>query len=228
MDKTKEQWRQEGGGESDLLGAGKIAEAVRRIEAYRQCRQLFVAPAPALAQIRINALLDGKELIVPGPSLKEGFYLLRPFQVPFTKLGLAVSLKGLPLHGQLLGHQEVSQLAIELLVTDALAVDARGNCLGDGNGFFDLACAILNQCGALVEAPLILAAGVILEPESLPVDSWDVRVHALIGPQGGKFFSPGICLPDIDWQQLSRQRIKKMTPLWKEWERAGSPEVGGA
>jgi len=226
MDRTKEQWRQEFGDEPDLLGAGKIAEALRRLEAYRQCRQLFVSPAPALAQIRINALLDGKELIVPGPGLKEGFYLLRPFQVPFTKLSLAVSLKGLPLHGQLLRHQELGQYAIELLVTEALAIDARGNRLGDGNGFFDLACAILNQCGALVEAPLMLAAGGVRELEALPVDPWDVRLHALLGPQGAKFFAPGTGLPGIDWRQLSMQRIKKMTPLWKEWERAGSPAVG--
>ncbi len=225
MDKTKEQWRQEYQDEAPVDGAGKVAEAVRRLEGYRQCRHIFVSPAPALAQIRINALLDGKELIVPGPGLKEGFYVLRPLQVPFAKLSLAVSLKGLPMHGTLLRHQELAQFAIEVLITEALAVDTHGNRLGDGSGFFDLACAVLNQCRAVVEAPLILAAGVVPQPETLPVDPWDVRMHALIGPQGGRFFMPGTLLPAIDWQQLSRQRIKKMTPLWKEWEKAGSPEV---
>ena len=219
MVKTKEEWRQEYHDTAPLAGQGKIAEAIRRLDAYRQCRQIFVSPAPDLAQIRINALLDGKELIVPGPGLKEGFYRLRPYVVPFTKLALAVSLKGLPIHGQLVMHQDLPRLAISLLITEALAVDSQGHRLGDGSGFFDLACALLKRCGALAETPTIWAVGVAPQPEDLPFDPWDVTMHGLIGAQGGIFFSPAGEPPDIDWQSLPKQRIKKMTPLWKEWEK---------
>ena len=100
MVKSKEEWRQEFMNREPIAGQGKIAEAIRRQDAYRQCRQIFVSPSPDLAQIRINALLDGKELVVSGPGLKEGFYQLRPYVVPFPKLAFAVSLKGLPVHGQ--------------------------------------------------------------------------------------------------------------------------------
>ena len=219
--KSKEQWREELQGEAPPVGGGKLAEAVRRIEAYRRCRQIFISPAPALAQLRINALLDGKELIVPGPGLKEGFYRLRPFSVPFPKLSLAVSLKGVPMHGELLQHQDLASLAIEVLITEALAVDAQGGRLGDGTGFFDLACAILNRCGALAEAPAIWAAAVPHRPQELPVDPWDVGMHTLIGLQGVVSFPQRASLPALDWQHLSSQRIKKVTPLWKEWVREG-------
>ena len=219
MDKTKEEWRHEYHDTAPLAGQGKIAEAIRRLDVYRQCRQIFVSPAPDLAQIRINSLLDGKELIVPSPGLKEGFYLLRPYVIPFPKLSLAVSLKGLPIHGQLLRHQELSRLAISLLITEALAVDCLGHRLGDGSGFFDLACAILKKCGALADKPTVWAVGGATQPKKLPVDTWDVTMHGLMGEQGGVVFQPGGELPDIDWHLLPKQRIKKMTPFWKEWEK---------
>ena len=219
MAKTKEEWRQEYEDKTTLTGQGKIAEVIRRLDVYRQCQQIFVSPAPALAQIRINALLDGKELIVPGPGLKEGFYRLRPYVVPFPKLSLAVSLKGLPVHGKLVRHQDLSKLALSLLITDALAVDCQGHRLGDGSGFFDLACAILKGCGALTADPTVWAIGKAPQPEALPIDLWDVTMHAIIGAQGGIFFAVKGPLPDIDWQLLHQQRIKKMTPLWKEWKK---------
>lgn len=219
MAKTKDEWRLELHGEAATGDGGKMAEAVRRHPAYRQSRQIFISPAPGLAQMRINALLDGKELIMPGPGLKEGFYLLQPFLIPFPKLALAVTLKGLPTHGRLVYHQDLARLSIELLITDALAVDGHGHRLGDGSGFFDLACAILNQCRALAATPTIWAIASAKPSEQLPVDPWDVRMHGLIGPQGGTFFAHQDPLPEIDWRQLPVQRIKKMTPLWKEWER---------
>jgi len=215
--KTKEEWRQLCQAAAQLTDLGKIAETIRHLPPYRACQQILVSPAPALSQVRINALLDGKELVIPGPGLKEGFYHLRPYAVPFTKLAFAVSLKGLTHHGQLLTHRELADLSIGLLVTEALAVDRRGLCLGDGNGFFDLSCATLNQAGALSASPIIWAVSPPPLSEDLPNDPWDVPVDGVIGPLGGTFFPPRETLPKLLWQHLAEQRIKKMTPLWKEW-----------
>ena len=215
--KTKEEWRKTFQAAEPLTDLGKIAEAIRRLPPYRACQQILVSPNPALSQVRINALIDGKELIVPGPGLKEGFYLLRPYAVPFPKLSFAVSLKGLTIHGQLLPHQELADLSIGLLLTEALAIDPRGLCLGDGNGFFDLSCATLNQAGALTDSPTIWAVAPPPLSEELPNDPWDVQVDGLIGPGGATFFPPREALPGLLWQHLAEQRIKKMTPLWKEW-----------
>ena len=226
MRKSKDEWRAEWSGSLPNCASGKLAEAVRRLDAYHQCHQLFVAPAPVLAQIRVNALLDGKELIVPGPGLRDGFYLLRPFRIAFPDLSFAVSLRGIPSHGQLLAQHELAQLFVEVLITEALAVDSLGNRLGDGLGFFDLTCALLHQLGALSASPTILAAGVPYRAEQLPVDPWDVRMSGLVTAQGAEFFPPMEHLPKIDWQQLPRQRIKKISPLWKEWLKTQSVDEG--
>lgn len=218
MIKTKEEWRLELRDAPSAAG-GKLAEVVRRSDCYRQCRRIFISPDPGLAQLRINALLDGKELLVPGPGLKEGFYLFHPFRIAFGQLSHALSLKGIPAHGQLLRHRELAELSIGLLITEALAVDSQGNRLGDGSGFFDLACALLHQAGALAQTPAIWATGVACQPQQLPAEPWDVRMTGLVGVQGVLSFPPLESLPNIVWPQLSRQRIKKLTPLWKEWGR---------
>lgn len=218
IEKTKDQWRQEYHGTSPVAD-GKIAQALRRLDEYHHSKQVFVEPTPALAQVRINALLDGKDLIVPGPGLRDGFYCLKPFVVPFPKLSFAVSLKGMPVYGQLLRHHDLPHLDIGVMVAGALAVDESGVRLGDGSGFFDLSCAILNYCHGLNEATILLAAAVPHRPKLLPADSWDVRVDGVLGPQGLELFQKKEKLPAIDWQQLPMQRIKKITPLWEEWKR---------
>lgn len=225
MEMSKEEWRQAYHGDFPKAD-GRTAEALRRLDAYRRSRHVFIEPSPALAQMRINALLDGKELIVPGPGLREGFYCLKPFSVPFPKLSLAVSLKGVPVYGQLLPHQALARLEIGVMVAEALAVDGRGFRLGDGSGFFDLACAILSHCGALAEGALAVAAAVAHRPEWLPADSWDVRMDGVLGPQGLDLFSHEEEHLAIDWGQLTMQRIKKITPLWQEWKRLHPAGVG--
>ncbi|MDA8160207.1 MAG: hypothetical protein M0T76_05745 [Desulfobacteraceae bacterium] len=198
---------------------GRRAEALRRLAVYRQSRRLFVSPAAELTQIRINALLDGKELIMPGPGLKEGFYLVRPFSVPFPRLKLAVSLKGVALCGRLLRHEELPGLGIDLLLTEALAVDEQGGRLGDGSGFFDLAAAILNQSGALSPEAQVWAAGTRHRPPALPRDPWDVPMHGLIEAEEVLVFPTAGVMPGIYWQYLPAARIRRLTPLWREWRR---------
>lgn len=220
---SKEEWRAAlaAAGVTDL---GQMAERVRRLPAYRRCQRVFVSPALELAQVRINALLDGKELIMPGPGLKDGFYRLPPYRLPFAKLALAVSLKGLPQHGQLLPHEALAGLEVGMLFTEALAVDSQGQRLGDGSGFFDLGCALLHQCGALVSGVEVWAAAVRGRVEALPVDPWDVPMHGLVSAREEVIFPAPALLPLIDWRQLNEQRIRKIGPLWKEWRRGPGRE----
>jgi len=219
----KEEWRQTlallpGGQGPPEESWGRLAQRLRAMEEYRRAKRVFVGPAAILAQIRINVLLDGKELVMPAPGLKEGFYLCRPYVIPFTDLGYATTYKGLPKFGRLLDNRALAKLPVDLLVTDAKAVDRQGGRLGDGQGFFDLTCAILAELGVLDpgRATIMAVAGDQQLVDELPTDPWDVRLHGLITPASEYRFSRDEGgRPTLLWQYLPLDRVRRFNPLWR-------------
>lgn len=200
-----------------LQHQGRLAETLRQLPIYQQATRLFLSPSQSLSQLRINALLDGKEIILPGPGLKEGFYLLTPFSIPLRELSFAVSLKGIASYGTLQQLSHLGAHPIELLLTEALAVDTSGGRLGDGSGFFDLSCAILAHLGGLAENVAALA---LLENDGwaeapLPLDPWDVTMQGIISPMGFQPLQNDFRAGEIIWDALPARWIRKMTPLWK-------------
>ena len=207
-----------------LLGApegkasGKSAELVRRLEKYRDAKRVFVGPTARLQQIRINALTDGKELLVPASGLKEGFYLLAPYEIPFKHLGHAVGYKGLDQYGRRVAVEELCQGPVGLLVTDCLAVDPAGYFVGEGKGFFDLAVAILAELHGLT--PEAEAYGLGEQEQLLDQEieraAWDIRLNGFITPEGIALNNPGGHADRrVLWDMLPPKRIRKITPLWK-------------
>lgn len=197
---------------------GKCAEKVRRLPGYRQVRQMFVSPEPALEQIRINCLVDGKKLIMSSPGLKQGFFLLTPFTIPFRDLGYAVSMKGFAKYGKKLDMSAVKELAVELFVTTCLTVDKGGGQLGDGNGFFDLAYNLFSVQGGVAENAAVCA--VVGEEQIntgfLPLAPWDVKADFIVTR---KEIIPTSAEKDVSrdifWEILPEKRIRKITPLWQ-------------
>lgn len=183
---------------------------------------MFVSPEPALDQVRINCLVDRKELIMPSPGLKQGFLRVTPSSVPFRDLGYAVSLKGLAKYGKKLDMAAVNELNIELFVSTCIAVDKSGNQLGDGNGFFDLSYSLLAvQGGVRSDATVCIVVGEEQITETaLPIAPWDVKADfvvtskEIIIPASAEKKSPG----QIYWELLPEKRIRKITPLWQLYQ----------
>ncbi|MEW6220761.1 MAG: 5-formyltetrahydrofolate cyclo-ligase [Thermodesulfobacteriota bacterium] len=197
---------------------GRLAQGLRRLPWYREAQRLLVCPVPGLAQIRINALVDGKELLVAGAGLKEGFYRLRRQGIPFPELAAAVSAAGLARYGQRLDVRDLPGQAVDLLVTDALAVGPDGSRLGDGQGHFDLAYAILRQAGAVDASTPVVAVGSPdqLVAEALPQDPWDVAVDGWLSPPGLVALSHGRPQPaGVLWDFLPARAIRRKRPLWQ-------------
>ena len=198
--------------------SGKSAEIVRRLDKYREAKRIFVGPTARLQQVRINALTDGKELLVPTPGLKEGFALLAPFEIPFKSLSYAVGYKGLAQYGRRVAVEELCQVPVALLITDCLAVDPAGYFVGEGKGFFDLAAAILAEFRGL--APRAAAYGLGEREQLLDQEieraAWDIRLNGFITPEGVALEnSESQAERRVLWEMLPPKRIRKITPLWK-------------
>ncbi len=210
--------------------AGKIAEMLRRHEKYRKAERIFAGPAAVLAQIRCNALVDGKELVMPGPGLREGFYVCKPYTIPFSELSYAVSMKGAAQYGRRLTNAELAGMPVDILLTDALAVDKSGGVLHDGHGFFDLTCAIFAHLGAVSAQTSLIA---VIEAEQLhdavlPQDAWDVKVDAILTAAGLiEVQREHFAIPAISWDNLTLDRIRRISPLWKIYSAAGMDERRG-
>lgn len=199
-----------------VSAAGRMAEALRRDPAYRAAAALYVEPHPCLRQVRINTLVDGKNLLVPTAGLKEGFVLLRPHRIPFPRLVHAVSLKGQADYGERLDVARLAGLGIGLAVAAGGMLSPSGLWLGDGKGFLDLVCAILAECGGLAPGFRIVAAPAACLLADFTPASWDVRVNAELGPDGLRpVNAAGPERKRIEWQAVAPRRTRKITPLWQ-------------
>lgn len=213
-----------------LQGAGKAAEILRRVPQYREARQLFCDPAPILSQIRVNSLLDGKKLIMPSPGLRDGYYVLEPYEIPFRDLRYATTFKGIAKYGRRLSWEEEGALAIDLLVTAAQAVSASGVWLGDGLGFFDLSVAVFAGRGVLSAktAICVVAGPGALIDDEIAAEPWDVKADLILTETGLlEVADKRSGWPPVLWDRLPKRRIRKITPLWKLYqeERKEHPET---
>jgi 5-formyltetrahydrofolate cyclo-ligase len=196
---------------------GKAAQKLRSLQIYRDAATLFATPDRSLHQTRINCLVDGKNLIMPAPSIREGFYLLPARSIAFKNLPFAVTFKGLLKHGQLLKTPDINKLSVALLLTGSVAVDREGGRIGDGNGFFDLCCALFQEFGGLHRdwSALTIVAEEQVSTETLPQNPWDIKMRAAITQSSVHIFGQSPQNPQIFWDILSRDRIKRIDPLWK-------------
>jgi 5-formyltetrahydrofolate cyclo-ligase len=202
---------------------GKTAEKLRSLQTYREAVTVFATPHDSLHQARINCLADGKDLLMPGPSIREGFFLLQARSTPFKNISVAVTYKGLEKFGQQLNEISIAQLSPGLLLTDSLAVDCDGGRIGDGYGYFDLCCALLHKLAGLNRDAEIITfiEEDQISRDSLPQDSWDVRLSRAITPTRILQFEPSGQEPQIFWDDIPHDRIKRINPLFKLYQKRG-------
>jgi len=197
---------------------GRIAENLRRCPFYRKAQTVFAEPVPVLSQVRINALVDGKRLLMPTPGLKQGFFLLEPYTIAFPSLSWAVTLKGAATHGRIVDMAELSGMGVSLLMCGVTSVDRHGGRKGDGKGFFDLSAALLAATGALSPEWQAWAAcahaGEIVRDAKISRKPWDIGMNAILLPDEFIPLESVSAPPAIYWQKLADRIIRKNPILW--------------
>jgi 5-formyltetrahydrofolate cyclo-ligase len=200
----------------------KAAERLRGIAVYRQAKTIMVPPDQAQLQVRINALLDGKRLIMATPGLRDGFYLLEKGNIKVKDWRTAVRSSGVQRFGQQLKttRSEIGQ--VDLFATGAVAVGMQGERIGKGSGYFDLEYMILREIGSVTEATPICA--LVDDPqilEQVPMEAKDVAVDFVITPTRIITIERTFERPaQIPWDELHERHIKSMRPL-RELRRKG-------
>jgi 5-formyltetrahydrofolate cyclo-ligase len=198
-------------------GQNKAAERLRRLSFYKQARCIMVPPDEAQKQVRFNALMDGKRLIMATPGLHDGFYLLDPKRLPRRFWTRAIQTYGVKDFGLRLPTDKKAIGRIDLLVTGAVAVTKTGARLGKGAGFFDLEYVILRELGCIDEnTPVIALVHAFQIVEDLPMDKKDVSIDYIVTPEEIIKTEPLWPKPSrIVWEELTPKQLRRMRPLWE-------------
>jgi 5-formyltetrahydrofolate cyclo-ligase len=196
-------------------GQNKAAERLRGLEVYQQARSIMVPPDQAQLQVRINALLDDKQLIMATPGLRDGFYLLDKRNIKVTYWRSAARSSGVRRFGRRLETASSEIGEVDLLATGAVAVGLQGERIGKGSGYFDLEYTILREIGSVTEATPICA--LVDDPqvlEQVPMEAKDVAVDFIITPTRVITIERTLMRPaQITWDELHDRHIKGMRPL---------------
>lgn len=196
-------------------GQNRAAERLRHLPCYQETKAIMVPPDLAQLQVRINAIVDGKRLIMATPGMRDGFYLLEKNSLRARDWAIAPRSTNVRRFGRRLATSLAEIGKIDLMVTGAVAVDLRGGRLGKGSGFFDLEYLLLKEIGAVGEETRICA---IVDDaqiyEEVPMETRDVAIDIICTPTRVIYITDRSPRPEgIPWDEIGERGIKKMRPL---------------
>lgn len=193
----------------------KTAERMRRLESYQRARTIMVPPDQAQLQVRINALLDGKRLIMATPGLRDGFYLLTKGTIKVKDWKGAARSSGVRRFGTKLPTTRHEIGMVEFMATGAVAVGLQGGRIGKGSGYFDLEYMILREIGSVNETtPICALVDDCQVLEEVPMEAKDVAVDVICTPTRLITTERSLQRPaKIPWNLLPEKHSKGMRPL---------------
>jgi 5-formyltetrahydrofolate cyclo-ligase len=196
-------------------GQNKAAERLRGLAIYQRARTIMVPPDQAQLQVRVNAIMDGKRLIMATPGLRDGFYLLHKGEIKVRDWQQAARSSGVRRFGKRLDTTDKEIGAIDLLATGAVAVDLQGGRIGKGSGYFDLEYMILREIGSINEqTPVVALVDDLQVREPLPMEEKDVCVDFICTPTQVIKIERHLARPSqLPWELLPEKAIKGMRPL---------------
>jgi len=196
-------------------GQNKAAERLRSLPLYRAAETVMVPPDQAQLQVRVNAVMDGKRLIMASPGLKDGFYLLEKREIKVKDVQQAARSSGVRRFGKRLGTARQEIGTIDIIITGAVAVDSQGGRIGKGSGYFDLEYMILREIGSITEAtPIVALVDDLQIVAEAPMEEKDVAVDFICTPTKLMTIERHRARPaKISWDLLPENAIKGMRPL---------------
>ncbi len=163
----------------NFKGASKAALQLRNTYEWQNSKTIFSSPDSALREVRENALLDGKVLIMATPKIKEGYLYIKPEKVS-RRERLASTIEG----AFELGEKLNKFPKIDLVVEGSLGVDIQGNRLGKGGGFADREISQLIKGGAIgVDTPICSPVHPLQIRNQIPIEDHDEKINIIVTPK---------------------------------------------
>ncbi len=194
----------------DFPGAGRAAERLFTIPAYRDARCIMVGAEAPQRFVRRLALERGVRVLVPTPGLVDGFHLLAPEVLARDDIGEASELGTMPFYSRCLDVDALP--AVDAIVLGSHAVTPRGQRCGASDGYPALGWGVLAELGhepvpvATTVHELQLVDGFASDPREAGLD-WIVLPASIIEVR-----DPPAAPRGIAWQGLSKQEIDA-TPI---------------
>ncbi|MEJ5366517.1 MAG: 5-formyltetrahydrofolate cyclo-ligase [Desulfosoma sp.] len=203
-------------GDLEPSEAGKIAERLRRLGAYRTARCVMVPPTAFYRQTALNILLDGKNLVYPSPGMHKGFFGVDPSKIPPAQKAAAASFRTPNAWARKVAHRSGEKRRIDMIVVPCVAASRDGGRLADGSGRGDLQVACLNALGWIHDETIVVG---VVSPdrilETIPMKSTDIHVHWILTAQSllkTTWNEPP--RPPIAWERLDDKAVRRNDVLF--------------
>jgi len=142
----------------DFVGREACDNRIVARPEWKTSRTVFAAPDNSLEQMRANALLQGKRLVVPTFGLRRGYVLLDPAEIAPEQFSLASTLDGMERCGAAVvvpGFEALGK--IDLILTGAAAASSDGQHIGPGNHFLSIERREMEESGVIdATTPMIV------------------------------------------------------------------------
>ncbi len=202
----------------NFKGSKEAAEKLSELPEWRRAEIVKCNPDSPQRWVRLNALLQGKTLLMATPRLREGFLILDPGSIPKERFVEASTIRGAFKWGKKL--KRLNDLLatidrVDFVVEGSVAIDLEGRRIGKGAGYGDLEFGILTEL-KLMEPEVPIATTVhdvqVFDPP-LPQDPWDVPLTFAFTPSKSLRFSPLKRPRGILWQYLEPSKLKDIPIL---------------
>lgn len=202
----------------NFLGSEDAAKKLFKLKEWGRSLIVKVNPDAPQYPVRLQALRDGKLLLMPTPRLRSGFLLLDPNKIPRNAYDKAATIRGAFTYGHLLDIEGLRGLGrVDLIVEGSVAVTLKGRRLGKGGGYGELEYAILKELNLVDEkTPIATTVHEIQIVDNLPIDPWDVPVDIIATPK--RLIKVDVEDPrpkGVIWKAIPASKLRE-TPILQE------------
>lgn len=202
---------------ADFEGSDRCAERVRQLDAYSLDAPIFITPDNSTEALRMQAMVDGKTILMTTYGIRRGFLQLDSTTVPAHDRRYAATLDGMDTFARPVPLEELRDgPTIKLLVTGGSAVSANGVRFGKGHGYFDLEWAMLSEIGRVDETSQV--ADVVHDcqfvNETLQGEDHDVQVDWIVTPtETVQVTNHGRVIGHVRWDLLAGTELEFLPPI---------------